>query len=223
MRFTTRDPGSSPFGGSGAALTDRAHASDRTALGLRLPCAASVPASTQPGSVLSGSYAPRGISAATRVPPSAGLSTRSRPSRAASRSASPIRPLPPRRAPPTPSSRTSIPSVPSSKARRDRGAPGASVLGDVGQRLGDDEVGGRLDRRRQPAHGHVVLDRHRHPRRQRLHARAQPALREHRREDAVRELAQLGVRPLCLVERLGQQGGDVRARRSASAGAPAST
>jgi hypothetical protein len=32
-------------------------------------------------------------------------------------------------------------------AHHDLGAAGAGVLGDVGQRLGDDEVGGRLDGR----------------------------------------------------------------------------
>src|SRR4030088_1640055 len=39
--------------------------------------------------------------------------------------------------------------------RRHRGVSGVSVFGDVGQRLGDDEVGRRLDRRGKPAHGHV--------------------------------------------------------------------
>ncbi len=47
--------------------------------------------------------------------------------------------------------------------RGDRGARGAGVLGDVGERLGDDEVGGRLDRRRQPVDRHVDLDGHRRP------------------------------------------------------------
>src|SRR4051794_26379996 len=36
--------------------------------------------------------------------------------------------------------------------RRHLGASGASVFGDVGERLGDDEVRGRLDRGREPAH-----------------------------------------------------------------------
>ena len=106
-------------------------------------------------------------------------------------------------------------------ARRDRGASGASVFGDVGQRLGDDEVGGRLDRGGEPADGHVDLDRHRHPRGQRVDSRAQPAAGEDRWEDAVRELAQLGRRALGVVERLGQQGGGILLARSRARGAPA--
>ena len=149
------------------------------------------------------------MSAATSVPPSAGLSTRSRPSRAASRSASPRRPLPSGRAPPMPSSRTWTRRVPSSTRAVTAARRGASVFGDVGERLGDDEVGGRLDRGREPAHGHVDLDRHRHPRRQRVHAGAQPAPGEDRWEDAVGELAQLGRRLLGVVERLGQQAGEL--------------
>ena len=161
------------------------------------------------------------MSAATSVPPSAGLSTRSRPSRTASRSASPTK-----TAPVGPGASDAVVAHLDLEgavldARRDRGASGASVFRDVGERLGDDEVRGRLDRGREPAHGHVVLDRHRHPRSQRVHPRAQPTLGEDRREDAVRELAQLGRRLLGVVERLGQQGGGVRLLASGRRGAPA--
>jgi hypothetical protein len=55
----------------------------------------------------------------------------------------------------------------------------------------------------------AVLDRHWHPRSQRVHSRAQPTLGEDRWEEAVRELAQLGHRLLGLVEHLGQQGGGI--------------
>ena len=142
------------------------------------------------------------MSAATTVPPSAGLSTRSRPSRTASRSARPTRPLPSGRAPPTPSSRTRMLEGPVLDARPRRRTCGTRVLCDVGQRLGDDEVRRRLDRSRQPVHGHVDLDRHGRPRGQRLDARAQAAAREDRREEALRELAQLFGRQLRLLDRL---------------------
>jgi integrase len=90
-------------------------------------------------------------------------------------------------------------------ARRDGGASGASVLGDVGERLGDDEVRGRLDGRGEPPHRHPVLDRHRHPRSQRAHSCAQPALGQDRWQDAVRQLAQLVGRVLGVVECLGHE------------------
>ena len=48
------------------------------------------------------------------------------------------------RAPPLPSSRTSICSSPFSRRQPDRGVRGVGVLGDVGERLGDREVRGRL-------------------------------------------------------------------------------
>jgi len=79
------------------------------------------------------------------------------------------------------------------------------MLGDVRQRLGHDEVGARLDGAGQPAHRHPDLDRQRHAPRERLHARAQPAVREYGREDAVRELVQLVDRVLRLAERLGDE------------------
>jgi hypothetical protein len=75
--------------------------------------------------------------------------------------------------------------------RADGGAAGAGVLCDVGQRLGDDEVGGRLDRGGEPARRHSVADRHRHSRRQGVHSGAQSALGEDRWEDPVGQLAQV--------------------------------
>jgi hypothetical protein len=145
-----------------------------------------------------------GIAAVMSVPPSVGLSTRSWPSRAARRSASPRRPLPSGRAPPIPSSRTLTASVPASIRAVPSACPARACLA-TGQSFRDQEVGGRLDRRGEPAHGHVDLDRHRHPRGQRLHSRVQTAVGEDRRQDAVRELAQLGRRLLGVPERLGQQ------------------
>jgi hypothetical protein len=108
-----------------------------------------------------------------------------------------------------PSSRTWTRKVPSSTPAVTVARPARALFRDVGERLGDDEVRGRLDRGREPAHGHAVLNRHRHPRGERVHSRAQPPVGEGPWEDAVLELAQLGRRLLGLVERLGQQGGEV--------------
>ena len=66
------------------------------------------------------------------------------------------------------------------------------VLADVRDRLGDDVVGRRLDRRREPLLGQLGdLDRDRRPRQQRVERRAEAALGEDGRVDAARELAQL--------------------------------
>ena len=86
-------------------------------------------------------------------------------------------------------------------ARRPRGGSctrascGPRVAGDVGQRLGGDEVGGRLDLRRGPlVELDVDLDRQRHAVGEPLHGRPEPAVGEDRGVDAARELAQLGER-----------------------------
>ena len=84
------------------------------------------------------------------------------------------------------------------------GRPG--VLGHVGQRLGDDEVDGALDRRRR-ALRHVDRQRHRHraagdDRRQRG---VEPAVLEDRGVEAAHEVAQLGQRLLGLLVRAGDE------------------
>ena len=74
----------------------------------------------------------------------------------------------------------------------DRRAARLGVAHDVRQRLRDDVVGGRLDIRRQPLREpQLDLDRQGRPRRQALHRRLQPAVGEHRRMDAPRQLPQL--------------------------------
>ena len=87
-----------------------------------------------------------GISACTTVPRPGGLSTSSRPPSASTRSASPRSPVPRApSAPPTPSSATSTTARPSVRADADAHGRRLGVLGDVGQRLRDDVVGGGLD------------------------------------------------------------------------------
>ena len=154
---------------------------------------------------LSGQSSGTGSVAAIAVPPPGGLSTVSSPFTAAARSWSPSRPeLPSRWAPPTPSSRTSTWSAPSSTYALILRAARTGVLDDVRQRLGDDEVGGRLERRRQPFVGDVDRHRQADARDQRLDPGAQPAV-ERRRDDAVREVAQLGGGALGVLERLVDQ------------------
>ncbi len=73
--------------------------------------------------------------------------------------------------------------------------PRPCVLDDVRQRLGDDVVGGRLDRLGQPlGQLEVELDGERRAGGEHLERRAQAALGEHGRVDALRQLAQLGER-----------------------------
>ena len=141
----------------GCAVLRRLRTVHRMALTSTQPCA---PARRgRSGQVLAERPERRsGIAAVTRVRRPGGLSTSSRPSSTASRSASPTSPDPSGRAPPCPSSRTSTRSRPSSIPREDLGVPGRGVLGHVGQRLGHHEVGGRLDRHREPVDRHVDLD-----------------------------------------------------------------
>ena len=66
------------------------------------------------------------------------------------------------------------------------------MLGDVGERLGGDVVGGRLDRRRQPlVESHVDVDRDVGTTRECSECRPEPGLGEDRGVDAARDLAQL--------------------------------
>ena len=74
----------------------------------------------------------------------------------------------------------------------DRGRARVGVLGHVGQRLGDHEVGRGLDRLGQPLAGNLDdLDRQRRADGERLDRRAEPAIGQHGRVDAAGELAQL--------------------------------
>ena len=81
-----------------------------------------------------------------RVPRPGGLSIVSCPSRAPTRSARPRSPLPRSGvAPPWPSSRISMCASLFSRPTVTHASLASRVLGDVGERLGDDEVGGGLD------------------------------------------------------------------------------
>ena len=122
----------------------------------------------------------RGMVAATRVPPSDGLSIRS----SAVEGGEPVR-QPHEAAAAGSGAADAVVADLGPRACRSRSAPhlgvsGARVLGDVGQRLGDDEVGGRLDRGGSRSTRHVDLDRHGRPRRQLGDDRVQPALGQDR-------------------------------------------
>jgi hypothetical protein len=146
-----------------------------------------------------------GMCAATRVPLSAEPSTWICPSRPASRSASPRSPLPVGSG----ASDAVVAQVDHEPAvvdlHRHLGASGASVFDDVGQRLGDDEVGGRLDCGSEPAHGCVDVDGQRHPRSQRVDARAQTALGGAAGRMPCASSRSSAVACLAVVERLGQR------------------
>ena len=133
-------------------------------------------------------------------------------------SARPRRPEPrPGSAPPTPSSRTSTTAAPLRRRTRDRRLARVGVLGHVGQRLGDDEVGGRLDRRRQPLVRHLgELDRHRRAAGERLERAPEAAVGQHRGVDAARQLAQLLERGLQLLLRGRRAGAPRRSGSRAS-------
>ena len=88
----------------------------------------------------------------------------------------------------------------------DRRRLGLGVAGDVGQRLGDDEVGGRLDRRRQPLGRRLDdLDRDRGAAGEPAQRRREAAVAEHDGVDAAGQLAQLGGRRRELGHRLVEQ------------------
>ena len=91
-----------------------------------------------------------GTSSVTRVGPPGGLDTLIVPSNAASRRVTPRMPVPAAgSAPPRPSSPTTTREHAVAWRELDPGVLGVGVLADVGQALGDGEVDGRLDRRRQ--------------------------------------------------------------------------
>ena len=118
----------------------------------------------------------------------------------------PRRPVPAGSAPPRPSSTTSTCRCALRQRHPHGGAVGAAVLGGVGERLGDDEPGGGLDRHRRLAR-HVDGRRggHRAAGGQRGDGRAEAALLEQARPHAAREVAQLGERPLGLLARLADE------------------
>ena len=109
----------------------------------------------------------------------------------------------PSAAPPTPSSRMSTTRGPVLAPDLDPRVGGVGVLGDVGQRLGDDEVGRGLDRARQ-ALLELALELHRDGRAagQRLQRGVEAALGEHGGMDAGGEVAQLADRRLALANAL---------------------
>ena len=76
---------------------------------------------------------------------------------------------------------------------------------DVGQSLGNDEVGGRLHIGRKPLHRDAVFDGHLHAGSERVDPRAKPAAGQDRREDAMHELPQLVGGLLGVLERLRYQ------------------
>ena len=145
------------------------------------------------------------MSAATSVPPPTGDSTWKRPSRAAIRSSEPHESaaVGPGAADAVVANLNPQPALLDTRAHLD--ALRARVFRDVGERLRDDKVGGGLDSGGKAANGHAGVDRHRRSRGKCLHSCAQPAAGENRRQDAVRELPQLDVRPLGLGEGLGQE------------------
>ena len=84
----------------------------------------------------------------------------------------------------------------------DGGASGAGVLGQVGQRFGDDKIGVGLDLRTESRRGHLDGDGQTQAFGQLLDACGETASREHARKDALREFAQLDVGSLGVAERL---------------------
>src|SRR5215207_3279290 len=87
-----------------------------------------------------------------------------------------------------------------------RGVRRGGVLGDVGQRLGDDEVGGQLDLLGELSRGHLAhLDRQRSAVSECLDGRPEAAIGEHRRVDPTRQLAYLLERLVELLTRAVQQ------------------
>jgi hypothetical protein len=95
------------------------------------------------------------------------------------------------------------------------------VLGDVGERLGDDEVGGRFHQWSGPAvDAGVDDDRHRRATRESVKGRGQPPIGEDRRGDSARQVAQLGDRTGGIEPRLANELGDLRLVVEALLGSP---
>jgi hypothetical protein len=80
------------------------------------------------------------------------------------------------------------------------------VLSEVGQRFGDDEVGGQLDLFGEPSAGQLAddLDRQRSPGSQRLDGGAEAAIGQHGRMDPAHQVAELAERLIELLARLVQ-------------------
>ena len=96
-------------------------------------------------------------------------------------------------------------SVPSSTDAVTSAWRGLGVLDHVRERLGDDEVGGRLDLRWQPFADHVDVDGQVEALDDGAHPAAEAANGEGSRMDPVCELAQLRVAALGVIERLVDQ------------------
>jgi hypothetical protein len=85
------------------------------------------------------------------------------------------------------------------------GLAGLGVLGDVGQALGDHEVGDRLDRGWRTARQvHGQPDRDRHPRRNARQRRVQAAVLQHGRVQAADQVAEFGQGRLGVLVGFGQ-------------------
>ena len=150
-----------------------------------------------------------GSVARSTVPSPGGLVMVSVPLLTSTRSDRPVRPVPPAgSAPPDPSSRTSIDELLPGDCQAHARAARGGVLDDVGQRLGDDEVRGRLDLGGEPLGRDVEVDGDGGVGDERLKPGTEPAAGERGRKDAAHEVAELVRRALGVVERLVDQRGD---------------
>ena len=154
-----------------------------------------------------GDHDPHGSSTSSVVGPPGGLTTCMLPPWAITRSRSPRRPVPASGSAPPATVVAHLDDQPVAGPRdRDRRGRGLGVAGDVGERLGDHEVGGALDRRRRPL-GHVDVEAHRH--RRAGHDGGEggveaPVLEDHGM-DAADQVADLLQRGLRLLVGLGHQ------------------
>ena len=201
---------------SGALARDRvARSSAASPTAATTSCPRSASRRTQPVAQQDGVFGDddaHGSSATIRGPAPAGSRRRASRRGAATRAASPARPVP-RVGVGAADAVVARPRLAAAVPRRAHvDAPGVArgVLGDVRQRLGDDEVGGRLDRRRRPRR-HVDLDGHgnRRPRRERRQRRVEAAVVEDGRREPADEVAELDDRRL----RLPVRAADELARR----------